>query len=250
MLNEVSIPKFIVTAVALLFSLSVHEASHATAVYWLSDDAISRERITLNPMSHIDIVGTVLVPFVMFFTSGPCIAWAKPVIYRSDLLTRKFKAKISKALISATGPLSNIVVGAIFSVIIALYVIALTSDVGLRHVFYTAAINNMPEDLMALNKISTENTTLLCLCGASVHVNITIAVLNMLPIRPLDGSDIVAGFLPDHWQDRYNTFQQNPFSHIVLMLVVLSSTLTPLLDNITNSMQNVLTGIAKLMLKM
>jgi Zn-dependent protease len=89
--DSISIPTILVSYVALLFSLSVHEASHATAAYLLEDDTAARlGRMTLNPLAHMDLLGTFVFPLLGMVSGFPFIGWAKPVPVDPRNLTRRF----------------------------------------------------------------------------------------------------------------------------------------------------------------
>ena len=115
MFDSISIPTILVSYVALLFSLSVHEASHATAAYWLEDDTAARlGRMSLNPLVHMDPLGTFLFPLLGITTGFPFIGWAKPVPVDPRNLSRRFTQRGGMALVAAAGPASNLVLGAFF----------------------------------------------------------------------------------------------------------------------------------------
>ena len=121
MFSHISIPTVLISFVALLFSLSCHEASHATAAYLLDDDTAQRMgRMTLNPMAHIDPIGTVLFPLLGLLFGGFFIGWAKPVLFNPAKLTRRFQMKVSAAMIALAGPLSNILLCMVFMAILSL----------------------------------------------------------------------------------------------------------------------------------
>ena len=114
-LSHISIPTVLISFVALLFSLSVHEASHATAAYLLDDDTAARMgRMTINPLAHIDPIGTVVFPLLGLLFGGFFIGWAKPVLFNPARLTRRLQMKVSAALIALAGPLSNILMSILF----------------------------------------------------------------------------------------------------------------------------------------
>jgi len=150
-------------------SVVIHEVSHGYAALVLGDPTAKYQgRLTLNPLSHLDPVGSFLVPLMGYFLGGFIIGWAKPVPFNPYNLKNQ---RWGEAMVAAAGPLSNIVLALIFGLIIRL----------------------VPETLVG--------PTFLTVVGYVVILNITLAVFNLIPIPPLDGSKILFAFLPYklHW---------------------------------------------------
>lgn len=164
----------------LLFSLSIHEASHA----WMADrlgDYTARYlgRVTLNPLPHIDPIGTILFPLLQFFTHFPLIGWAKPVPINAHHLRNPHKDQI---YISLAGPASNLL--AATAAFILLVVLKLSSPEARAFI-----------EIGMLSKGSYLAPILLIIYYAMV-INILLAVFNLIPIPPLDGHWILYGLLP------------------------------------------------------
>jgi len=149
----------------LLFSVMIHEISHGLMALKLGDEtAKNAGRLTLNPMKHLDPVGSFLVPLLLVITgSGIVIGWAKPVPYNPTLLHKDYKFGPLK--VALAGPISNMTIALIFAIIMRL-------------------------------GGSLLGETILPLLGFVVFLNILLAVFNLLPIPPLDGSKILTTFLP------------------------------------------------------
>ena len=150
-------------------SVVIHEVSHGYSALVLGDPTAKYQgRLTLNPLSHLDPVGSFLVPLMGYFLGGFIIGWAKPVPFNPYNLKNQ---RWGEAMVAAAGPLSNIVLALIFGLIIRL----------------------VPETLVG--------PTFLTVVGYVVILNITLAVFNLIPIPPLDGSKILFAFLPYklHW---------------------------------------------------
>lgn len=220
MLEHISIPTILISYVALLFSLSVHEASHATAAYLLDDDTAQRMgRMTLNPLPHLDPIGTVVFPLVgMLLGGGLLFGWAKPVPFDPGRLTRRLQLKVCAALISLAGPASNIAMAFLFTVITAFAVRMMTPNVLQRHFIMGLAYRG-PQGLMDMGFDATR-VLFLGLGGALIQLNIVLAAFNIIPLGPLDGAGVLGGFLPDHFQYRYNRFRYHPGTWIALFVLM------------------------------
>lgn len=230
MFDHFSLPAILISYVALLFSLSVHEASHAGAAYLLDDDTAARQgRLTLNPLAHIDPIGTVLMPLSGFLLGGVIparffIGWAKPVPFTPYRLTRRFRMRTSAALISAAGPASNLVLALLFTVITALSVRFLTPSNGMDLAFlarpqlYQAALSG-PEVLSALG-YGPGQVLLLALSGRLVIINISLAIFNLLPLGPLDGAGMLGGFIPDEHVQKYDRWRYHPATTVILLALL------------------------------
>ncbi|MDR2368151.1 MAG: site-2 protease family protein [Deltaproteobacteria bacterium] len=166
--NSVNIPDLIIRIPAILLALTVHEFAHAWLA-WKRGDGTAKAmgRITLNPIAHLDVLGTIVMILTGF------IGWAKPV----PVNPRNFRnANHDMALVAAAGPMANIVLTAIFTA--AFWLLLYDAD------FFDRAI---PQGI----KIPLINFMTYC-----VVINIAFAFLNLLPIPPLDGFNVIAMFLP------------------------------------------------------
>lgn len=148
-------------------SVVIHEVSHGYAALALGDPTAKYQgRLTLNPLSHLDPVGSFLVPMIGYFLGGFIIGWARPVPFNPYNLRDQ---RWGEAIVAAAGPLSNIVLAVIFGLII-----------------------RIGSPMM--------NETFLNMAGFVVILNITLAIFNLVPIPPLDGSKILFAFLPQRLQ--------------------------------------------------
>lgn len=154
--------------VILVISLSFHEAAHAWAADRLGDPtARSLGRLTLNPISHIDPIGTLLFPAIAISTGAPLFGWAKPVPVNMHNLAAPRR---DFALVALAGPVSNIVLA--FLATLLMGVLGLTP---------------MPIGRMDPSSLLT----------GVVLLNVTLAVFNMIPVPPLDGGNVLAGLAPE-----------------------------------------------------
>jgi Zn-dependent protease len=167
--------------IAFLFAISVHESAHA----WMANqrgDPTARMlgRISLNPIKHIDPVGTLLLPAVAMFFHAPVIGWAKP----TPVDPRNFKNPVlDDILTSVVGPISNFVVAT--GAVLVLVVVKLASPLGQQ---------------ILLQGFSTDTDSFLlplCLLLYDVMlINVILGVFNLIPVPPLDGSHVVRHLLP------------------------------------------------------
>jgi Zn-dependent protease len=146
--------------VAMVVSISFHEFSHALMAFWLGDTtARDLGRLTINPLKHLDLIGTILLIFAGF-------GWGKPVPFNPYNLRNQ---RFGPALVSLAGPLSNVVLAFIFGVILKL----------------VAVYGTLPFE-----------NGLVQLLNAMIIINVVLAAFNLIPIPPLDGSKILYAFLP------------------------------------------------------
>lgn len=180
------------------FSISVHESAHAYAAYRLGDNTgKDLGRVTLNPMKHLDLFGTILL-----FLAG--IGWAKPV----PINPSRFKnRKIGTMIVSLAGPLSNIILALIFTFVLLF----------IRFKFGVYSDMSSTEPLVILSNF----------CEIGLSLNILLAVFNLLPIPPLDGSKIFTIFLPERYY--FKIMQYQHLSFIILILLIYTNLLQTIL---------------------
>jgi Zn-dependent protease len=173
--------------IAFVFAISVHESAHA----WMANlrgDPTARMlgRITLNPIKHIDPVGTVLLPLVAALTGLRLLGWAKP----TPVNPRNFRNPVlDDVLTSVVGPVSNIAVAS--SATALLLMIKLTSSAG-RAAVYDPLRTQSPLGALCV------------LLFEFVEINVLLAVFNLIPIPPLDGSHVLRHFLPESVRQVYD----------------------------------------------
>lgn len=177
--------------VILLIAFPIHECAHALVAYWLGDDtASSQGRISLNPFVHLEIAGTVSI---LLFGIG----WAKPVPVQPYRCRKVKTQKAAMALTAAAGPISNILMALIFMIINKILLLAIPSE------------PIMPYIMAALSLIIT--------------INLSLAVFNLLPIPPFDGSRIFLIFLPSKYYFAIMKYEQ--FFMIIILILLGTDTL-------------------------
>jgi Zn-dependent protease len=185
--------------VVLLFALSLHESAHGWMASRLGDQtARMLGRITLNPIKHIDPVGTIMLPLVALVTHIPVIGWAKPTPVNS----RNFKHYVRDDILTTlAGPVSNVIASVVS--LLVLIVLAKTSPVGLASVRSVAMRGIAGPDplLMAVSPIAYP---LVLIFYFGMLLNLFLAAFNLLPLPPLDGSHIFRHMLPYRWLPVYD----------------------------------------------
>jgi len=184
--------------VPMILSLTVHEYAHAWSARKLGDDtAKMMGRLTLNPMAHIDLLGTVILP--IFFTlwgGGFFFGWAKPVPINPARFTRRITMRTGMMLTAAAGPLSNLV-------------LATLSVAFMAFAYHQGWLSGL---------VTTRD-----LLARLVMVNVSLAVFNLIPVGPLDGQKVVSGFLSGNTALAWERFNQQYGSWLILGVMAFGS---------------------------
>lgn len=221
-------------AVPVLFAITLHEAAHGYVARHFGDmTAHAQGRISVNPVRHIDIIGTIVVPLVILvFSSGKFLfGWAKPVPVNYSALR---KPRQHMAWVAAAGPGSNLIMAVIWAVMLRVFVGMTDRPTAWMDVAQNYGSGGMVEAVMRAGNGPTE--FMIGVSAAGVLVNLVLMLLNLLPILPLDGGRILASLLPSRaaWQFA----KLEPWGLPLLLLLifvpvygsnVLSIILTPLL---------------------
>ncbi len=182
-----------------LFSLSVHEAAHGWVANKLGDaTAKSMGRVTVNPIPHIDPIGTLLLPTLGFFFGGIIIGWGKPVMV--DYRNLK-KPKSDGLLIAAAGPVSNLITATLFAAV-------------LHGIYWYLPTWLSPE-------INFNGFTFVSAIVQVMVLNLALAFFNLIPIHPLDGGKIFYGILPEPMASQFDDFMSR-FGFMILILLFIT----------------------------
>ena len=188
-----------VWAIPVLFAITLHEAAHGWVASKLGDPTARQlGRITMNPLKHIDPVGTVVVPLILVIVSGFVIGWAKPV----PVDMRHFKQPfVDMALVAVAGPASNFIMASGWALLI------------------TLSTNLLGDTTLA--------GFLVQMAKAGITINLILMVLNLFPIPPLDGGRVVAGIMPPQMAAAFSRLE--PYGMWIVLALLFSGILGKLL---------------------
>ncbi len=193
----------IIPVVVLLLSLTVHEAAHALSADILGDSTARRlGRVSLNPVVHIDPIGTLLFPLIAMVSNLPLIGWAKPVPVNPGNLHPHWARKYM--LIAAAGPASNLV-------------LAVIGAIGLHLIGFGGGSSPATAEIFNFLRVL-------------VVLNVLLAVFNMIPVPPLDGGNVLAGLLTGQAAEFLNRIR--PYGIFILYGLLLSGILWQIVDPI------------------
>lgn len=179
-----------VWALPVIFAITGHEVAHGWMAKQFGDTTAAEQgRLTLNPLKHIDWLGTIIIPGILLLTfSGFIFGWAKPVPVS---IGRLRNPKRSMAWVALAGPLSN----------------------GLMALFWVGIAR-----VGVLINIDAISLPLIYSGVAGISINLVLALINLLPIPPLDGSRVLSAFLPDYWAWQFNRLER--FGLLILLLLL------------------------------
>ena len=193
----------------MILSLAVHEYAHAVVARMLGDDtAESQGRMTLNPLSHIDPIGTLILPLASIFASThgagfPFFGWARPVPYNPLRFRRNISMRLGTVLVAAAGPLSNLLFALLCTLGLYIWFRVDPNDFGSMGQFIRAESPNPGVNLL----------------WASMRVNVGLFIFNLIPVPPLDGSKVLANLLPRRYDPFFATLERYSFILFLLLIV-------------------------------
>jgi Zn-dependent protease len=201
----------LVQAFVIFFAITVHEAAHAWMANKLGDPtAAALGRASLNPLVHIDLFGTIIFPLLLILLKQPVFGWAKPVPYNPNNLRHPRKGGL---WISFAGPIANLATAAA-----AVLIYQLLKAVGAH----------MPVASMWSKPLGGGVVILF----VTALINVSLAVFNLIPIPPLDGSGILAGLLPDRAAAQYERLR--PYGFLLLIVLMYTNLLSAVFAPVQN----------------
>ena len=207
------VEKIIVWAIPVLFAITVHEVAHGWVASRLGDQtARSMGRLTLNPIKHIDPLGTVALPVILFYLSslsggGVIFGWAKPVPVNWQNLGHPRR---DMALVAAAGPCANLVMLLLWAMLAKLITVVTHNTIWVTEL-------------------------VLIMCSIGITINIVLMVLNLFPVLPLDGGRIMTSLLPKRIAITYARLE--PFGLLLLVILLATGILGNILGPVTSSIE-------------
>jgi Zn-dependent protease len=195
------IQRIVVWILPVIFAITVHEVAHGWVAKKFGDNTASNlGRLTLNPVKHIDLVGTIILPALLLISfTGYIFGWAKPV----PVNPMNFKKpRQTMAIVALAGPVSNLLMAVAWALIMRIGIMIYTQNeiIG-QPLIYTGV--------------------------AGISINLVLALINLIPIPPLDGGRIIAGILPAKWAYYYNYLER--FGFVILLVLLFSGGLNIIL---------------------
>jgi len=206
---------FSIWALPVLFAITLHEVAHGWVAYKLGDPTAKMlGRLTINPIKHIDPVGTILIPAgLLLLGSRFLFGWAKPVPVTWQNLKKPRRDMI---LVAAAGPLSNFIMAFAWTALMKVGMTFINADnaVFMRYLFKTGQ--------------------------AGLIINLVLMVINLIPIPPLDGGRVLTGLLPPKMAYHYSRIE--PFGFIIIVILLFTSVLGTMLSPILYLLATVVTA--------
>ena len=201
-MDSSAIGQFILFMVALIFSLSVHESAHAwTSSYFGDDLARLQGRISLNPIVHVDPIGTLLFPALSFFTGAPLIGWAKPTPVNPLHWRNK---RVANFWVSIAGVICNFIIAIVAGIIIRVLL-----SVNLIHLVQGGFVP-LSDSIIVEGAVKLLTTFFI--------LNVALGVFNLIQIPPLDGSKVLQSILPPSFESAFEALER--FGFILLILAM------------------------------
>lgn len=206
----------LLTLPAVLIAITFHEYAHAFAADKLGDDTPRRQgRLNLNPLKHLDPIGTIMLVFAGF-------GWGKPVEIEPRNFNRNVKMSVAEAIVAAAGPFMNLILAIIFSII------------------YFAIYKFAPDFLLSQVGVIT-----ITLVRAVIITNIGLGIFNLIPLPPLDGSKIIGGFLPYNIRNWFSSHYQIFYIIFVIIWVtgIAGIIISPLISGVYSGIMNIVAAM-------
>lgn len=200
-MSALSLPQLIAVAILpLIFAITVHEVAHGWMAKQFGDPTAQRlGRLTLNPLKHIDPIGTVAVPVLLLVLGGFIFGWAKPVPVTWENLRHP---KRDMAIVAAAGPAANLLMALIWAVVLRVGV--------------------------TLGPTSWAGIPMQYMGEFGIQINVVLMVLNLIPLPPLDGGRVAVGLLPGPWA--WQLARIEPFGFFILLALLATGVLSTIIS--------------------
>ncbi len=204
----------IIQFAVVLFAISVHESAHGWMANKFGDPTAKLQgRITLNPIAHIDLIGTIIFPIFLAIIGAPVFGWAKPVMVNPYNLKNPRKDGM---FISAAGPVSNIISG-----FVGIVLFLILRSFGIVSLYTGGAIEVLSYILYFF-----------------IIINIFLAIFNLIPVPPLDGSGIIEGLLHNEALEMY--LKIKPYGFLILLIIIYTKVLNIIANPIMSIVNRIL----------
>lgn len=198
----------IFSIIILIMSVVVHEVSHGYVALAFGDPtARIAGRLTLNPLKHLDLFGSIILPLLSFMVGGIIFGWAKPVPYNPYNLRNR---RVGEIAVAVAGPLSNFIIALLF---------------GLTLKFFAGSL--------------IISQSLITIMATIVMINLVLTIFNLIPIAPLDGSKILFGLIPAKW----GVFREFSEKYQLILIVILIFFLWQFVSPLVSYFFSLITGI-------
>lgn len=211
------IQQVVIAVIPIILAVILHEVSHGYVAFKLGDPtAKMMGRLTLNPISHIDVFGTIILPILLLITTGFVLGYAKPV----PINPYNFRnPKRDMAISAAAGPITNLLL-AFVSVLVFNHI--------LSPLYYNSPETITNAVILPLAKIME----------VSIQINIILAVFNMIPIPPLDGGRVLIGLLPHRYA--YTVAKIEPYGFIIVIALLMTGILGHVVSPVISIVESLL----------
>ncbi len=247
MLEKFNLASVLVGMAALVFCICFHGFVQALVADRLGDRT-PREAgfLTLNPLPHFDLLGTLVFPAIGILLGGYFFGWGKLVPFQAHQSSRKFRMKTSISIFSGSGILSYLLLSIISTIIISISIKNIANNpLAYPDLFRSALQGPGSPGFLGLNPYQI---FILAVPGAIIKITVLLAAFNLIPIGMLDGAGLLRGFVPDRHLTKYDYYRTHPYAFVVFLILGLTGMLSIIINPISDFIFNILLHLAQLIL--